>query len=56
MGHYREFDCVVVNDEFELAVADLRRIIAAARDCGAESAGLGPDRPDLASLVAGLLG
>ena len=55
MGHYREFDCVVVNDDFELAVADLRRIIAAARDSGAEAAGLGPDRPDLAPLVAGLL-
>ena len=26
--HYREFDYVVVNDEFEHAVRDLRRIIA----------------------------
>jgi guanylate kinase len=56
MGHYREFDCVVVNDDFEHAVGDLRRIIAAARDSGAGAAGLGPDRPDLAPLVAGLLG
>jgi guanylate kinase len=56
MSHYREFDCVVVNDDFELAVGDLRRIIAAARDSGAEAAGLGPERPDLQPLVAGLLG
>jgi guanylate kinase len=55
MGHYGEFDCVVVNDDFELAVGDLRGILAAARDSGAEGAGLGPDRPDLAPLVAGLL-
>jgi guanylate kinase len=56
MSHYGEFDCVVVNDDFDLAVADLRRIVAAARDSGAESAGLGHDRPELAPLVAGLLG
>jgi hypothetical protein len=47
---------VVVNDDFELAVGDLRRILAAARDSDAEAAGLGPDRADLAPLVAGLLG
>jgi hypothetical protein len=47
---------VVFNDDFELAVADLRRIIAAARDSGAQGAGLGHDRPELAPLVAGLLG
>jgi hypothetical protein len=28
MSHYREFDYVVVNDDFEQAVHDLRRIIA----------------------------
>jgi guanylate kinase len=56
MGHYREFDCVVVNDDFETAVEDLRRILAAARDSGAQAAGLGPDRPALRPLVTELLG
>jgi len=56
MGHYPEFDCVVVNDDFETAVEDLRRILAAARDSDASAAGLGPARADLGPLVAGLLG
>jgi len=56
MGHYGEFDCVVVNDDFATAVADLRRIIAAARDAGPQAAGLGPDRASLEPLVPELLG
>ena len=56
MGHYGEFDCVVVNDDFETAVADLRRIIAAARDSGVAAAGLDPERASLRPLVGELLG
>jgi guanylate kinase len=49
MSHYREFDYVVVNDDFARAVADLERIIAGqARD-------LGCDRPQLAPLLKELL-
>jgi guanylate kinase len=49
MAHYREFDYVVVNDDFAHAVADLRRIV--------EGGGgdLRPDRPQLQGLLADLL-
>jgi guanylate kinase len=49
MSHYREFDYVVVNDDFERAVEDLRRIV------GGEAEDLRSDRPQLASLLTQLL-
>ncbi len=49
MAHYREFDYVVVNDDFARAVEDLRRIIAG------RGADLGSERPELAPLLAELL-
>jgi guanylate kinase len=49
MSHYAEFDYVVVNDDFETAVADLRRVIAGGGD------DLRADRPGLTPLLAGLL-
>jgi guanylate kinase len=49
MSHYREFDYVVVNDDFAQAVADLKRIIAA------QGEDLRSDRPQLAPLLAQLL-
>jgi guanylate kinase/non-canonical purine NTP pyrophosphatase (RdgB/HAM1 family) len=49
MSHYREFDYVVVNDDFSHAVADLKRIIAGQGDA------LRSDRPQLAPLIAELL-
>jgi guanylate kinase len=49
MSHYAEFDHVVVNDDFEAALADLRRIVAG------EAADLCADRPSLRPLLAGLL-
>ena len=56
MGHYGEFDCVVVNDDFAAAVGDLQRIVAAARGpAGVLSAGLGPARAVLAPLLGDLL-
>ena len=55
MGHYGEFDCVVVNDDFEAAVADLQRVVAAARDSALAGAALGPERPALRPLVDELL-
>ncbi|HXN80069.1 MAG TPA: guanylate kinase [Steroidobacteraceae bacterium] len=49
MSHYREFDYVIVNDDFAQAVSDLRRIVA----------GRGEDltsaRPALAALLGELL-
>jgi guanylate kinase len=49
MSHYREFDYVMVNDDFAQAVSDLRRIVA----------GRGEDltsaRPELAVLLGELL-
>jgi guanylate kinase len=49
MSHYREFDYVIVNDDFAQAVSDLRRIVA----------GRGEDltsaRPGLAALLGELL-
>lgn len=49
MSHYAEFDHVVVNDDFEAALADLRRIVAG------EAADLRADRPSLRPLLANLL-
>ncbi|HEY1491998.1 MAG TPA: guanylate kinase [Steroidobacteraceae bacterium] len=49
MAHYREFDYVVVNDDFAHAVAELRRIVAGA------AADLSSTRPGLAPLLAELL-
>jgi guanylate kinase len=49
MSHYREFDYVVVNDDFARAVADLQRIIAG------EAQDLSRDRPQLAPLLKELL-
>jgi guanylate kinase len=49
MAHYREFDFVVVNDDFAHAVEDLRRIIAGAGD------GLASDRAQLRPLLDELL-
>jgi guanylate kinase len=49
MAHYREFDFVVVNDDFALAVAQLRRIIEG------EGADLKSDRAALAPLLRELL-
>ena len=49
MSHYREFDYLIVNDDFAQAVSDLRRIVA----------GRGEDltsaRPELAVLLGELL-
>ena len=50
MSHYREFDYVVVNDDFDHAVHDLRRIVAG------EGEDLKSDRATLAPLLADLLG
>ncbi len=49
MSHYNEFDYVVVNDDFERAVADLKRIIEG------DGADLRSDRPELKPLLAELL-
>jgi len=49
MSHYREFDYVVVNDDFARALEDLRHIIAG------QGEALRSDRPQLAPLVAELL-
>ena len=49
MSHYREFDYVVVNDDFERAVEDLKRIVAG------DAKDLRSDRPQLASLLPQLL-
>jgi guanylate kinase len=49
MSHYREFDYVIVNAEFERAVADAREIIAG------RGTALRADRPELAPLLAELL-
>jgi guanylate kinase len=50
MSHYAEFDYVIVNDDFEGAVAHLLAIL---RGGGTE---YGAKRPDLAPLLADLLG
>jgi guanylate kinase len=49
MSHYREFDYVIVNDNFERALEDLKRIVAGKGD------DLRGSRPELAALVKGLL-
>ena len=49
MSHYREFDYVVVNDDFDKAVGELRRIIAG------QGADLKSTRPELAPLLGELL-
>jgi len=49
MSHYGEFDYVVVNDDFEQALCDLRRII------DGDAADLAADRPQLKPLLAELL-
>jgi guanylate kinase len=49
MSHYREFDYVVVNDDFATAVGELKRIVEGA------GAPLASDRPQLAPLLAELL-
>lgn len=49
MGHYREFDYVVVNGEFGRAVDDLEKILAG------QGQTLRPDRPELAPLARNLL-
>jgi guanylate kinase len=49
MSHYREFDYVVVNDDFEQAAADLRRIVAGRGE------DLRSDRPALSALLAQLI-
>jgi guanylate kinase len=49
MSHYREFDYVVVNDDFERAVGELERIIVG------RGADLRSARPELAPLIEELL-
>jgi guanylate kinase len=49
MSHYREFDYLVVNDDFDRAVADLERIVAG------DAEDLRSDRPELQPLIAKLL-
>jgi guanylate kinase len=49
MSHCREFDYTEVNDDFDRAVADLKRIIAGQGD------ELRSDRPALAPLLGALL-
>jgi guanylate kinase len=49
MSHYREFGYVVVNDDFDQAVADLRSIVAG------QGEDLRSDRPGLQALLAELL-
>jgi guanylate kinase len=48
MSHYAEFDCVVVNDDFETAVGQLLAILRG-------QSGFSASRPDLAPLLADLL-
>ena len=48
MTHWREFDHVVVNDDFEQALAELRAIVAG------QGEGSRRDRPGLAELAAAL--
>lgn len=49
MGHWREFDYVVVNDDFEQALAQLRAVILG------QGEALRADRPELVPLLAKLL-
>jgi guanylate kinase len=50
MSHYREFDYVVVNDQFDAAVDQLVEII------GGRAQSYAADRTELAPIVANLLG
>jgi guanylate kinase len=50
MGHHAEFDYVIVNDDFERAVGDLRRIVSG------NATDLVGNRPGLAPLLQELLG
>ncbi len=50
LSHWHEFRCVIVNDRFETALADLQQIVAG------NPAPYAADRPGLAAFVAGLLG
>jgi guanylate kinase/non-canonical purine NTP pyrophosphatase (RdgB/HAM1 family) len=60
MSHWREFDYVVVNDDFEGAVADLMAIVTGvSRGTGTLGGGaqrLAANRPELAPLLERLLG
>jgi len=49
MSHWPEFDYVVVNDEFERAVADLAAVVAGRGEASRR------DRPQLKSIVSALL-
>jgi len=49
MSHYREFDYLVVNDDFARAVGDLKRILAGRGE------DLRSDRPELTALLEQLL-
>ena len=49
MAHYREFDYLIVNDDFTQAVGDLRRIVAGRGE------DLSSARPELAPLLQELL-
>ena len=49
MSHYREFDYVVVNDDFDRAVGDLEKIVAG------QGEGLRSDRRELTPLARNLL-
>jgi len=49
MSHWKEFDYVIVNDDFERALEDLTRIV----DSRGEA--LRADRPTLQPLIAELL-
>jgi guanylate kinase len=48
MSHFAEFDCVIVNDDFEAAVKQLLEILRG-------SQGFSANRPDLEALLAELL-
>ena len=50
LGHWREFDYVVINDQFDRALADLLDIVHGRGDAFAAS------RTELAAFAAGLLG
>ena len=50
MGHWREFDYVVVNDDFERALGDLQGVVRARGDTARR------DRPGLAELAEALTG
>jgi guanylate kinase len=49
LGHWREFDYVVINDQFERAIADLQDIV------DNRGSRLRAERPEVVQLAAGLL-